>query len=242
MPPKVQDPLAFLPVISLDDSISQRVRHEKLIKDTVSKQSITFEPSRYLNRTRWTPSEIEFLKAGVRHHGVGKWKEILSDSHYTFQKSRISTDLKDKWRNMYHYTKYREHHIRKFILIDENHKPILNASSSPHIYNNRWPRDAAMKVATKSRFYPTLDHTGPIVIYIRELASSETNSPNINTVWVYRGFRRRIQVDPNIFKFSGVQSAWEASVKRIRTEILSYESGALVCSIPDNDTVNECTN
>lgn len=242
MPPKIQDPLAFLPVISLDEPIPQRPRHEKSTKDTKRKQSMTFEPSRYLNRTRWTSSEIEFLKAGVRHYGVGKWKEILSDPRYTFQKSRISTDLKDKWRNMYHYTKYREHHIRKFILIDENHKPILNISSSPHIYNNRWPRDAAMKVATKNRFYPTPDHTGPITIYIRELSSSETNSPNVNTVWVYRGFRTRIQVDPNIFKFSGAQWAWEASVKRIRTEILSYGSGALVSTISDNDNVNEGTN
>lgn len=48
-------------------------------------------------RRKWSDDETRHLLAGVRKHGVGKWKQILTDSNYTFQE-RSAVDLKDRYR------------------------------------------------------------------------------------------------------------------------------------------------
>ncbi|XP_027175881.1 single myb histone 4-like [Coffea eugenioides] len=52
-------------------------------------------------KQKWTSEEEEALRAGVKKHGTGKWKNIQRDpefSHLLFSRSNI--DLKDKWRNL----------------------------------------------------------------------------------------------------------------------------------------------
>ncbi|XP_050364448.1 single myb histone 4-like [Argentina anserina] len=52
-------------------------------------------------KQKWTSEEEEALRAGVRKHGTGKWKDIQKDPEFnTFLSSRSNIDLKDKWRNM----------------------------------------------------------------------------------------------------------------------------------------------
>ncbi|XP_010444623.1 PREDICTED: telomere repeat-binding factor 2-like [Camelina sativa] len=52
-------------------------------------------------KQKWTPEEEAALKAGVRKHGTGKWRTILSDPEFSLVlKSRSNVDLKDKWRNI----------------------------------------------------------------------------------------------------------------------------------------------
>ncbi|ETN46569.1 uncharacterized protein HMPREF1541_00754 [Cyphellophora europaea CBS 101466] len=48
-------------------------------------------------RRKWTDDETRDLLAGVRKHGVGKWKQILTDPSYTFDE-RSAVDLKDRYR------------------------------------------------------------------------------------------------------------------------------------------------
>lgn len=48
-------------------------------------------------RRKWTDDETRDLLLGVRKHGVGKWKQILTDSSYTFHE-RSTVDLKDRYR------------------------------------------------------------------------------------------------------------------------------------------------
>jgi hypothetical protein len=48
-------------------------------------------------RRKWSEDETRHLLAGVRKHGVGKWKQILTDPTYTFQE-RSAVDLKDRYR------------------------------------------------------------------------------------------------------------------------------------------------
>ncbi|KAK9948010.1 hypothetical protein M0R45_003601 [Rubus argutus] len=52
-------------------------------------------------KQKWTSEEEEALRAGVRKHGTGKWKDIQKDPEFNpFLSSRSNIDLKDKWRNM----------------------------------------------------------------------------------------------------------------------------------------------
>ena len=50
----------------------------------------------------YSESEISALHVGVARHGVGKWKEILSDPSLPFLTDGVRTvvDLKDKWRHL----------------------------------------------------------------------------------------------------------------------------------------------
>ncbi|BFG39685.1 hypothetical protein CerSpe_259590 [Prunus speciosa] len=52
-------------------------------------------------KQKWTSEEEEALRAGVKKHGTGKWKDIQKDPEFNpFLSSRSNIDLKDKWRNM----------------------------------------------------------------------------------------------------------------------------------------------
>ncbi|KAJ4821071.1 telomere repeat binding factor 1 [Rhynchospora pubera] len=52
-------------------------------------------------KQKWTAEEESALKAGVKKHGVGKWRNILKDPEFsTDLQFRSNIDLKDKWRNM----------------------------------------------------------------------------------------------------------------------------------------------
>ncbi|KAK1362774.1 MYB transcription factor [Heracleum sosnowskyi] len=53
------------------------------------------------HKQKWTAEEEEALKAGVKKHGMGKWKTILVDPEFaTPLTHRSNIDLKDKWRNL----------------------------------------------------------------------------------------------------------------------------------------------
>ena len=41
----------------------------------------------------FTPEEDKFLKAGLKRHGFGQWKAILTDPDFQFQKGRTTNSL-----------------------------------------------------------------------------------------------------------------------------------------------------
>ncbi|KAJ4823318.1 hypothetical protein Tsubulata_001474 [Turnera subulata] len=52
-------------------------------------------------KQKWTAEEEAALKAGVRKHGMGKWRTILMDPEFSSTlRLRSNVDLKDKWRNI----------------------------------------------------------------------------------------------------------------------------------------------
>ncbi|KAH7277711.1 hypothetical protein KP509_38G003600 [Ceratopteris richardii] len=52
-------------------------------------------------KQKWTSAEEAALRAGVKKHGLGKWRAIQKDPEFTFLlATRSNVDLKDKWRNM----------------------------------------------------------------------------------------------------------------------------------------------
>ncbi|KAG9770755.1 hypothetical protein KCU88_g6536, partial [Aureobasidium melanogenum] len=59
---------------------------------TASKDS---KPRR--TRRKWSENETRDLLAGVKKHGIGKWKQILDDPSFEFS-DRSSVDLKDRYR------------------------------------------------------------------------------------------------------------------------------------------------
>lgn len=135
------------------------------------------------------------LELGVQQQGEGAWASILRALRPHFHDQRTATDLKDKWRNLNHASPSvkrsafsppprrgsgsRHTHcarapsaaLRKFILLDAEHRPILNESGKPRVFQNKYgmahslrrrahtlpvrrlPRDAALKIASRDEFY-----------------------------------------------------------------------------------------
>lgn len=127
-------------------------------------------------------------------------------------------DLKDKWRNMVNYRIYSELPIRRYVLVNENHEPILTPTGSYHIFNNRWPVDAAMKAATKDFIYPAGQEQ--VRVYLRDVPGEGQDTAPV--VHVFEVSRAREQIDNDIKKFesAGARYAWVGKVKKLGTERL----------------------
>ena len=164
-------------------------------------------------RNVWTPHEVKLLKNGVAKHGEGCWTKILGDPALKFKANRTVVDLKDKWRNLTKYSRYSERPLRKYTLLRADHTPLLTTTGNPHIFMNRYPRDAALKVATRDEFYAEGQPT--ITIFIQELVEADV-SP---VVHVYLGSRAK-DIAVEIPKFSGRRTVWVGYVEKLREEQL----------------------
>jgi hypothetical protein len=181
-------------------------------------------------RQKWTAEEQERLRRGVERHGEGAWAQIWNDATLGFRNGRrTQVDLKDKWRNCTAYRTYSQNPIRRFILVDAQHRPVLTPAGQFHVYNNRWPRDAAMKAATKDEMYPVHPATGAPVsetqIYLRELLASDSSArnssmdPTLSVVHVYRGTRQRERPPTGVPKFANARQMWVARVEKVAEEL-----------------------
>lgn len=173
-------------------------------------------------RVEWSESEIESLQNGVRIHGESSWSAILNDVNLPFHPHRTQVDLKDKWRNLTSYKTYQEHPIRRFVLVDSRHNEIFSASGNAHILNNRWPRDAALKMSTKDWIYP-VDENGnraeSVLIHLKEVMNAEGRSWRPQVVHVYR-VTRILQKPRDIIKFNNYAAVWSGKVDKIAEEML----------------------
>lgn len=154
---------------------------------------------------------------GVERFGLA-WSDILNCPDYRFKEHRTQVDLKDKWRNMANYRPYGSHGIREFIIVDENHEPINRAvNDRPYHFKNRWPRDAALKAASRNEFYP--NGTTVTTIYVREIHNSSQDSIAASPpVHVYEATRYREAAPPHLSQLN-LRSVWTAQVRKIREEI-----------------------
>ena len=66
---------------------------------------------------------------------------------------------------------------RKYMLMDAQHQPLQTKPNSAHFFLNRWPRDAALKVAARTKFYPMdgQQRANEITIYLREVPLSSSS-------------------------------------------------------------------
>lgn len=189
-----------------------------------------FEPEKTRRaRVPWSVEETENLQAGVMKHGEGFWADILNDPEFSFQDNRTQIDLKDKWRNLTSYVKYQEHPIRRFVLVDSTHQMIRSEAGNLHVFRNRWPRDAALKVATKDEFYP-LDENNEratsAIIHIKELLDQDAKRDRPDIVHVYR-VTRILERPKNVKKFEGYAAVWTGKVEKVAEEILVKQEEVL---------------
>ncbi|XP_023272836.1 telomeric repeat-binding factor 1 [Seriola lalandi dorsalis] len=77
--------------------VSLRRLHKSEISQIICEKSNSTTEIRKKRKPpqKWTPELDKYLKAGVKHHGTGKWSLILLD--YDFG-GRTGTMLKDRWR------------------------------------------------------------------------------------------------------------------------------------------------
>ena len=119
------------------------------------------------------------------------------------------------------------------------HQPRFHPHThTPFIFNNRWPRDAALKAASRDDMYP--NNVPYCMIYLREIgpevngsnydqffldelekdvASVAMGSEERRVVHVYKG-RRQYEQAPPIEKFKGMEGMWVADVEKVREEKL----------------------
>lgn len=177
-------------------------------------------------RVAWADYEVESLERGVAKHGTS-WSKILNDQELQFQ-DRTQVDLKDKWRNMKSTRLYHTIPIRRFVLVNENHEPILTNSNAYHVFNNRWPADAAIKVATKTFMYPP-DVT-KVRAYLREVpAEGQEETPVVHVFDVWREYEEsgRHRDFSNIVKFRGMKNVWVGHARKVCTERLITRQAVL---------------
>ena len=175
--------------------------------------------SQRVSKHPWSLTEIESLKRGVAKYGEGNWAKIRDDFELPFhnnKKVRNNVAIKDKWRNIKYYIDYSARPIRYYALLDKFHRPYRTGNDNIKIYKNRWPRDAALKAATKDEFYPTSDST-ETVIYVKEIPGSFGIEPESSLVHVYRAHRHR-EAAVNIDKFKNLKTVWQAEVEKVREE------------------------
>lgn len=127
-------------------------------------------------------------------------------------------DLKDKWRNITAYRPYGSHGMRSFIMVDADHNELLRADTGkPYHFKNRWPRDAALKAASRNEFYKGAATT--TTIYIREGAvSKSTDDSVLPIVHVYEGTRTKIAAPPHLSSQAQLRTVWQSKVRKIREE------------------------
>lgn len=171
-------------------------------------------------RHPWTTEEENALREGVRRYGVGNWARIRDDPGFPFHLNpqiRDNVALKDKWRNLVSYKEYSALPIRQYTILDKYHQPYLTRTGNPICYRNRWPRDAALKGATKDEFYDGDPNKTTTIIYVKELGNEREES---KVVHVYYAQRQRIANDGSLPRFGRHRMRWEASVEKKREEAM----------------------
>lgn len=95
----------------------------------------------------------------------------------------------------------------------------MTDKKAEHVFNNRWPIDAAIKVATKNFVYQNSNNAR---IYLREIpAEGQEASPSVHVFDVWRAQ----EVAADIPKFKGKRNAWVGHAKKFATErFLSRET------------------
>lgn len=152
---------------------------------------------------------------GVDRFGLA-WADILKCPDYQFHQHRTQVDLKDKWRNLTAYRSYGSHGLREFILLDENHQPLVRPDTGrPYHFKNRWPRDAALKAASRDEFYS--DGTNVATIFVREVGAASSSPAAPPIVHVYQGTRRREMAPPHLSELE-IRTVWSSEVCKVREE------------------------
>lgn len=143
------------------------------------------------------------------------WSDILQSGDFRFHPHRTQVDLKDKWRNITNYRPYGSHGLREFIMLDENHQPLIRPDTGrPYHFKNRWPRDAALKAASRDEFY--LADSIITTLYVREIETNrDAGIPPI--VHVYEGMRAREPAPPHLSQLE-IRSVWQSEVRKVREE------------------------
>ncbi len=104
-------------------------------------------------RRKWSDHETQNLIAGVRKHGVGRWKQILDDPVFEFS-ARSSVDLKDRYRVCHNNDA-----VSKFDVLPTNSPPEPEPAPEPEQATGSQEKDSAECPS------PTKSHSEPVVSY-----------------------------------------------------------------------------
>eukprot|EP00466_Bigelowiella_natans_P010762 jgi/Bigna1/76227/fgenesh1_pg.40_\ len=115
--------------------IKQQREHER------AQRIAKHRPAGRKKPVRWGVEETELLLDLVHEFEPGRWKQILEAGGGEFHESRTPTNLKDKWRSIQQAQQPKKTAKKKRIY------RLLHSDGV--IFRNRYPRDAALKAATR---------------------------------------------------------------------------------------------
>ncbi|TDH72180.1 hypothetical protein CCR75_006110 [Bremia lactucae] len=114
-----------------DAEDEDQVKIEPVESDEIEVDATRHSKRRRRGKVCWSAEEEEFLRQGVKKHGVGKWQNILIEGKNIFLNRRTNVDLKDKWKNLTKNTKRKLHKTRNFHdNVDERTNETVKAASS----------------------------------------------------------------------------------------------------------------
>lgn len=174
-------------------------------------------------REPWTDYEEAILHEAVAKYGQSHWSAIKNDPEFSSAlQHRDQVALKDKWRNLTRYIPRGERTMRQFVVLDEMHREVMSDKGNFHLLNNRWPREAALKVAAHPEHFGLAGYSeeqGRDFVWIR---LKEVLGKDGNVVHVYRGTRVAVFA-PDIPKFENRKFAWNPVVTKVKEEFLSTQ-------------------
>lgn len=177
-----------------------------------------FEKKPRKQRVAWSDEEVHSLERGVRKHGKA-WSKIIVDNDLTFNSTRSEIDLKDKWRNLKNYKEFSTLAKRTYMVLTAEHTPFLNpTTNNPYRFVNKWPRDAALKAASRPEMYQ--DDSSTCIIYIKEILSENYRAhPAVPVpVHVFECSRSWQQAPTHLNKLGKVSVVTVTDAKKIREE------------------------
>ena len=182
-----------------------RLKYRNLLQASQRRSSSEAGEGKKRSRRRpvpWTPAEVEALENLCERFGAGKWAKMLQAGGTAFNECRTPQDLKDKWRVLQGRAapSKRQQPKRMYRLLH----------SDGVVFCNRYPRDAALKAA--SRGWPR--------IVLLDLSSDD------QTVHIFDG--ERVERDVKTIrnsqlrktKFKDQDTFWVPSVTKIGTQSL----------------------
>lgn len=188
------------------------------IHPSVIVSTTTFEKKPRKTRVAWTDDEVDSLERGVEKYGK-QWSKIHCDPALTFDTTRTEIDLKDKWRNLKNYKEFSTLAKRTYTVLTPEHTLFLNPTTmNPYRFVNKWPRDAALKAATRPEMYDGDSST--CTIYIKEIPSENFRKhPAVPVpVHVFECSRAWQQAPEHLNRLGKVQVITVPDARKVREE------------------------
>lgn len=103
-------------------------------------------------KIQWSQEECKALEAGVQRYGEGAWTEILHEYRDVFHEGRRVIDLLNKYRQHIKKSSFYVTKKKHWVEVADNGEPKPNHMGEIATYTEKFPYEAATRVARRLKF------------------------------------------------------------------------------------------